>query len=568
MACFNADLTESLCCGCNFPGCWSEGYSPLACCEPSSWAFQQHELSRVRNSSWVEAQFLLCNAKEVNRCAAREAFLADPVCQAMVQYVESLPKECINEISVTSCLKGIVLLHSNMQNFASALGKPRHLVPDNDLKQCSHALMQLRSEYRRLTVAGEHRTPAPPWPMYWETNYVAMLQRCARARKRELRRLMPRAVQAFSEDALKETRVWVGKRPRIGIILAMTPKEAKFYGHTLGIWRCYCAHHRDCEVVVEWDNFLQVQDYPSNWAVDYWTGDFASKVGFTWNRWFALQRHLDAYEWVFTADPDQFISHQCFASYSLSDALREAGALGKGDADTPVIVMRDFPDFHTLNSAGVFMRGGEAARLFLEMLISRMHWKGFADFDQSSFDQTVLEFLDLWRNARDHPSDVGSRTRLQFGSVECLAKQFAWLDGSNVLEMYNACWHRYVKSFFGHYGERNNATGAPVYLLSPQSVDLNYVVGLRDTDDDPLVWHLAGRHKFVQDEHGEVYMDTLLKRFWHLDPDPNVSVPRSPEPLPAGQEPECSFWTAAAGQGDCFPGTKATDCRQDWLAMC
>ena len=38
-------------------------------------------------------------------------------------------------------------------------------------------------------------------------------------------------------------------------------------------------------------------------------------------------------------------------------------------------------------------------------------------------------------------------------------------------------------------------------------VDVNYVVGGRSTDDDPLVWHLAGRLKSQSNTQGEKFMD-------------------------------------------------------------
>lgn len=555
-------------------GCWAQDYSPATCCERDSWASKQTALILSSNRSWVDAQVLFCQASTVERCAEREAFLTDPVCQALSTYVERLPEACLSELSSTSCLKGLVLIRWNNFLYARARHSSGWETMESSSMECSRVLRNLRADHKRLDIVEKSMLPWKLKPFWFESRYVSMLKRCVRVRKDELYALLPRANYAFSRSALQEERLWVRERPRIGVILAMAKKEAHFYGHAIGIWRCYCARHRDCEIVIEWENFLKYGEYPSNYAVDHYTQDFSMKRGFAWNRWFALQRHLDTYEWVFTADPDQFISHQCFTSYSLTDALQASGALNPvGSAPPPVLVMRDFPTFQTLNSAGVFLRGGEAGRFFLSLLIGRLHWKGFADFDQSSFDQTVIEFLDLWHHgkAQDLQSPSGKKLRLKekahFMSAECLKTQYAWLDGSNILEMYNECWHRFVARMFGGFGERVMPEDAPIRFLSPEKVDINYVVGLRPQDDEPLVWHLAGKHKFVRDGTGEVYMDTLLKLFWNLSNE--TLPPRSPEPLAAGQEPDCNAWEAvAAAPGNCSPGTPIVDCRKGWLAVC
>eukprot|EP00438_Fugacium_kawagutii_P032556 Skav201092 [mRNA] locus=scaffold2562:107064:116388:+ [translate_table: standard] len=130
---------------------------------------------------------------------------------------------------------------------------------------------------------------------------------------------------------------------------------------------------------------------------------------------------------MFIATGYRFISHQCFLSYSLTDVLREAQVGSK----PPVIIMRDFPHFHTLNSAGVFFRGSEAARLFLSLLTSRMHWIGTLDFDQSAFDQSIIEFLDLWINVMRGTSDLTL-------SGGCGLLQIPWFDYSPTLEQRRA----------------------------------------------------------------------------------------------------------------------------------
>lgn len=281
---------------------------------------------------------------------------------------------------------------------------------------------------------------------FFHPGYMQMQKDCSRLRARELRKMLPKAAHAF-RSSRSEERLWVKQRPRVGVVLAVAQHEAATYAHVLSLWRCYCARHGDCEVVVEWNNFLKAWDYPTV------SSDEGRRYGLAWNRWFALQRHLEAYEWVFTADPDQFISHQCFLSYSFSDVLREA-QVAQTASEPPVIVMRDFPHFHSLNSAGVFFRGSEAARLFLSLMTSRMYWLGIADFDQTAFDQSIIEFLDLWRNAKESGSDFSH-------SAKCVRFQTPFVDSHAMTDMYLGCWHAFMQQNFGPFGARGGSRVVP-----------------------------------------------------------------------------------------------------------
>lgn len=329
-------------------------------------------------------------------------------------------------------------------------------------------------------------------------------------------------------------------------------------------------------------------------------GFMNTRIGKSWNRWFALRRHLDAYEWVLTVDPDQFPSQECFLGRSLSTVLKDAGA----DDPSVMLVMRDFPRFHTLNSAGVFLRQGSGARLFLDLLFARMYWEGVADFDQSAFDQSILEFLDLW-------SAEQFANRKAIPGSRCLIFQLAWLDGSNILERYLQCWHDRVDSLFGPFGEREYVDGAPLRLLDPRLVDINYVIGSRPQDDAPLIWHLAGKDKFYKDdETGVTVLDHYMQVLWKtaslpprstdgdsfllvvapsrgdgaLNQSSGDTAPTSAASARAaglvaagvGRGPGagvegrsvCELWAAAAEGAVCEPGTKVVDCRSGWLAIC
>ncbi|CAE8642483.1 unnamed protein product, partial [Polarella glacialis] len=423
----------------------------------------------------------------------------------MARYVASLSEECIHELTLTGCGWGIILAQWNLALYPSTAGRPMVAVFPLNVEastlQCSEVLRWLRKSYKRLQALGES---APPMPRYFEQLYSSYLKRCSARRGRELHRLLPQAAHAFSRTAMRENRLWVHTRPRIGVILALSKDHAYFYGRALGLWRCYCARHRDCEVVVEWENFLKA--YPYRLMMDE-GGHIKPTWGLSWNRWFALQRHLDAYEWVFSADPDQFVSQQCFASYSLSDALRAAGALDlpSDGGVAPVLVARDFPRFHTLNSASVFLRGGDAGKLFLSLLFSRLEVQGLSDWDQSAWDQTMIEFLDLWKHAQhwirsgDNSLQRPPLGRLpRFESTRCMEEQYLWIDSTASLDRFTQCWHDFVDELFGAFGARKWPQDAPLRLLDPETADINFVIGNRDTKDNPVFWHLAGKLKYVQ----------------------------------------------------------------------
>eukprot|EP00439_Symbiodinium_sp_Y106_P017906 s25_g2.t1 len=395
MACFNEVLTETVCCDCNFLGCWTAPYTVDVCCSAQSFAYQQSLSHMFSNSTERDASARLCDPIAARACTGKSAFLEDPDCQAMAKYAAGLPTHCVTELYATTCYPGLMIMQWNSHVYGSALTKTQRQPADRSFEECSQVLSEMRKlhgfvrRYANLDYLD--------LGTFFADGYQEMMKRCTRTRQHELRDLAPRAARALASDALRESRAWVSERPKVGVILAMSRSEASLYKNTMDIWHCYCARHKDCEVVVEWDNFLQVGQYPYVWLE---TETPTRRVGFAWNRWFALQRHLDAFEWVFTADPDQFISHECFLSFSFTDVLRQASAATPpSDGILPVVVMRDFPGFQTLNSAGVFFRGSDASRLFLSLLLGRLRWRGMLDFDQTSFDQTILEFLDLWRNA-------------------------------------------------------------------------------------------------------------------------------------------------------------------------
>merc|ERR1712129_125109 len=221
----------------------------------------------------------------------------------------------------------------------------------------------------------------------------------------------------------------------------------------------------------------------------------------------------------------------------------------------PVVVMRDFPRFHTLNSAGVFFHRGPAAEFFLKLLFDKMHFEGLPDFDQSCFDQSVIEFLDLWKASKSANQPAWKRVPLR--SSACLAHQLPELKGTNILEPYAYCWHNFVDSLLGPFGQRS-FTDSPVRFIDPEQLDINYVIGGRSWAVTPLLWHFAGKIKHERKEGGESLFDHTVKILWNMTR------------LPVGLESRhtCSSWERAAGRAVCHPGTEVVDCRKSWLAFC
>ncbi|CAE7576400.1 unnamed protein product [Symbiodinium sp. CCMP2456] len=580
MACFNEILTESLCCDCNFFECWTEPYTVDVCCLAQSFASQQSLL--FRNSTEMNASTRLCDPIAARACTTKSAFLQDPNCQTMAKYAAGLAASCVAELSRTTCYTGLVIMQWNSYVYGSALTKSQRHRADRSFEECSQVLEE-----------------------FFHDGYMAMMKRCARTRQRELRDLVPRAAHVLASDALQESRAWVSERPKVGVIMAMSSQEASLYKHTLDIWHCYCARHKDCEVVVEWDNFLPAGQYPYVW-LDSEAKTPKRRFGFSWNRWFALQRHLDAFEWVFTADPDQFISHECFLSFSFTDVLRQASAVAPpSDGVLPVVVMRDFPEFQNLHLScgGPEVRTAQALvefRYLVTLKESRCLWMD--PEDQSSFDHTILEILDLWRNAAassvlllEAPLDFltaltccgvvvgkGLTNRVRQQAVEggfLKEPHFGFQDGTPEA-VYLECWHVFargpdgerlgnsldlVASILGDFGQRKDSLHglhpAPIRFLSPEEVDINFVIGGRNVSDAPLVWHFAGALKSLIIESGDSYMDVMLKQLWQLDPDWR---------RPVSERANCSAWESYASRSvsKCSPGTPVVDCRTGWLAVC
>jgi len=379
-----------------------------------------------------------------------------------------------------------------------------------------------------------------------ERRYLHLMRRCSWTRKSELRRYIPRASSAFAPAALGSKRPWVSQKPRVGVIVAVAQKDLSFYGAVLDMWRCYCKHHGDCEVVIEPDDFLKTEEYPSQYlGGPTWT----RRYGKSWNRWYALRRHLDSFEWVMSVDPDQFMSRPCFGNVSLSSLLPDR------KESMPITIFRDFPAIHTLNSAAVFLRGGEAARLFLDLMFEKTHYSGHLDFDQSVWDVTVLEFIELWTAV-----SIGTST---WRSPWCLMLQVPYLTQKFSLDEFMECWHEVVTVNLGEYGSRQQSSH-PVRLLPPETVDINFVVGPRAIDDAPLIWHLAGQQKFQKGGDGVSYMHSFLAADWGL----NSSFVQDAFPPEANLQ--CHIWEDAwsAVASTCQPGTALVDCRHGWLAMC
>mmetsp|Transcript_96334 Transcript_96334/g.272417 ORF Transcript_96334/g.272417 Transcript_96334/m.272417 type:complete len:612 (-) Transcript_96334:143-1978(-) len=594
--CWQGGFDAHLCCTCGFPGCWPASSSSsliASCCAGESGGIAAALLDG--NTTAAEGRALLCQP-EAAKCLGKGYALTDPTCAALVQYVAGLGYQCRERITgLHQCARGIAVARWTSSRFirrrrgtgtqASATaeaasvaeataaaargesvggGKYGRLSQAASL-ECMRELTVLRETRRAYQLFFEAQEEAgtanEEFPDdAFSVGYVAHLRRCKAVRCREMHSMLEEASRAFwgsQGGAVATANSVPGAQsvasPRIGVIMALAPHESRFYARTLDVWHCYCAHHGDCEVVVETEDFLPDGAYPFNAAYDPAAeGGFRLRIGKAWNRWFALQKHLgySRYEWLFTADPDQFPSQQCFRSVPLSEALRGVGESGH-------VVVRDFADFQTLNSAGVLFRNGAPSRLFLDLLFGKMFWDGFADFDQSAFDQTVIEFQELY-----YASAPGvARDRVEFSSPYCLVRQVKWVDGKSVLQHYFSCWHEVMQGWLGPFGARKTGEG-PLRFLDPRELDLNYVAGGRSMRQTPLVWHLAGQNKHGVDlATGESVLDATLRSLWNQSQLPEGAGL-------SGERRNCRFWRGAARRSRCSPGTEVLDCRVGNLATC
>eukprot|EP00929_Paragymnodinium_shiwhaense_P065454 TRINITY_DN32803_c0_g6_i1.p1 TRINITY_DN32803_c0_g6~~TRINITY_DN32803_c0_g6_i1.p1 ORF type:complete len:598 (+),score=89.08 TRINITY_DN32803_c0_g6_i1:84-1877(+) len=565
--CWGDGYDEKLCCTCGFPACWTELDDPehavQNCCPPGS-------IARV-NRTVLEDRMLLCKP-EVRRCRNLGPERRD--CRAVATYMRSLNYECRSSINrFVECGHGVTFTgwtkwrhrgRGNWRRFLDAAQKP---VPAAQAGQatekCLEELQELRHLYLKWKTHEEDEASGVD-KTWFEQDYITHLRRCNHVRAQELKHLLGEARRAFYPEASQSSGGSLGgtpaekpikKSPRVGVVIAIAPKEESFYSRTLDMWHCYCEWHGDCEIILETEDFLKLHQYPIVRAYEPAQSQVITKVGKAWNRWYALRKHISAgdHEWLFTADPDQFISQQCYRSEPLSRALQGLDARNH-------VVMRDFARFQTLNSAGVFFRSSAPAGLFVDLMLSKLHWSGLADFDQSAFDHTVLEFQEMYFTS--HPS-VPSKD-VVMSSPLCLARQLMWVTGQFSLSPYFECWHDLLAGWLGPLGERRQKTN-PLVLVDPRTSDFNYVLGARSAADAPLVWHLAGRDKYERNHKtGESVLDELIKALWKI---------KSNSTLPKGAgfdhaKRSCRFWLGSASRRTCHPGTEILDCRVGSLAVC
>eukprot|EP00928_Gymnodinium_smaydae_P069238 TRINITY_DN5264_c2_g1_i1.p1 TRINITY_DN5264_c2_g1~~TRINITY_DN5264_c2_g1_i1.p1 ORF type:complete len:660 (-),score=80.98 TRINITY_DN5264_c2_g1_i1:328-2169(-) len=559
--CWHGGYDAEFCCECNFPGCFpGKAGARLreTCCGPST----------AINETLISYRERLCTDMMVD-CVHRGDLMYDPACREVVDYVGSLGPKCWHRVATTiqGCARGIALASWAYWRYrrphvdrsydypaSVPVGDPAsgtRVQTRGEARRCLEDLQRLRHAYKLYSLVDEEVQTSVE-PEYFKREFVAHLHTCLRARARDLKSFLDTAKSAFHgnpSDAAGATLKSTMQGPRIGVIIAVAPKDRPFYANTLDMWQCYCKRHGDCEVILDGEDFLNEEEYPEVVATDF--EGVVTKRGKAWNRWFALRRYLDRYEWLFTADPDQFISRECFRDTPLSAALRDVDASAQ-------VVMRDFARFQTLNSAGVFFRRGDGSRLFIDLLISKIYWLGLLDFDQSAFDQTVLEFVELFfTSAPDVP-----RSQVVFSSPLCLVRQSPGHDGQASLQGYFQCWHDLMEGWLGDLGNRRT-TNFPLHLVDPRTMDFNYVVGGRSRAQAPLVWHLAGRDKFMRNEDGYSVLDGMLTIMWNLTRFPNVGQNES------GTDQSCQFWVDSARDGACSGGTELLDCREGTnLAMC
>lgn len=548
-------------------------------------------LKNFSHASALQQQALLCSAgglAAASRCAMRQAVRSDQSCQDMLRYVASLSQTCIELLmQVETCAESLLLGQFLAELNAPFLWKvPQRPAKEYNTQACTLILKRLQRSLRIvLTRQGEEGLPGSE--RWYKHHYNKILKRCAVIRSHEISAMIPEARSAWSAEASKAaSQSGPDQQPKIGVVIAVNwEHNAEFYGQTLELWECYCRRHGDCELVL--DTLEMDEDsYPVLSGVDASTGHVYFRRGKEWNRWFALDRHLREFELIFTADPDQFVSRECYGT-SLSSALGAHNLSWPLDKswNGPDIIMRDFPRYHTLNSAGVFVRQSAGARLLLRLLFDKVHWYGMPNLDQSAFDHTLLEFMDLWHRAQGiHSTHFSS----SLGSASCLRHMLAipsWSEGT--FGNYAECWHDLMDSTLGAFdqgdtgsrGRRGTSIRAPLHLADPRFSDFNYVIGNRSWADRPLVYHFAGKDKHLKDEEGTTLLDSTLQNIWggaSLPPKrhPRLWARQNPSvnathPGTLKEEPSCTAWKeVAADAGACHPGTSVEDCRGGMLMFC
>ena len=269
---------------------------------------------------------------------------------------------------------------------------------------------------------------------WFQRIWAALKRRCARTRASELQAYMPEASALWPapgppREPSPSSFVPTPRLPSpIGLVIALKFRTYdSFYAHSLEAWDCYCQQHGDCRLLVDTVE-LPDEMYPQLVRKDIETGRLRLAPGKEWNRWIALARHLDAFDVAITVDPDQFPSRECLLNLSFSTVfqvfnLSMFGEVSDGLPDRPGIlpdiIMRDSQRFQTLQSTSVVFRRTRGARLFLRLLFDNMRWERLPVLDQSAFEQTVLEFLELWADASGF-ADASERVR----SATCLEALF------------------------------------------------------------------------------------------------------------------------------------------------
>lgn len=568
----------------------------------------------------LSAEKAICSGewKPVLQCTRLGAALHEHFCRDVFRFATTLSQGCADELArIPRCTRGVLLSTWASELHAPKLwGAPRilHHMPSKSQQATGNSSHNtpscLKSVYRleRMFVSVQAPTLLESFVelgAWFQRTWVRMLRRCADVRHSELRSWIARFSTIWPSNHAAQGKTTVPSchatpqtKPRIGVIMALNwARHATFYGQSIELWECYCRQHRDCSLVLHTGE-LPEHAYPLQTKVDYYSGKAKVVPGKEWNRWIALSQHLPEFDFALTVDPDQFPSGECFLGMPLQSALDRLGLAPmirpadssscqdkkRGDLE---VVMRDHPRFQRLQSTSVLVRRSPAGKLFLELVLEKMRWPGLPVLDQSAFEQTVLEFLEIWAHIRD-ASKLRGPGGSQRRSADCLIDMLPTGPGRGwQLETYVNCWHDFVEAIVGPFGDipgqrgqHAMEIGCPIFFADPRIADLSYTRGARKSNGEtPLFWHLEGRDKHYTN-NGTSLFDVWLRELWGNKDLPkrrppgkwtgvegsgdrkerHVSVPR----------PRCSGWVDAAIKfaAPCNPGTQTEDCRGGNLAVC
>eukprot|EP00929_Paragymnodinium_shiwhaense_P008598 TRINITY_DN112553_c0_g1_i1.p1 TRINITY_DN112553_c0_g1~~TRINITY_DN112553_c0_g1_i1.p1 ORF type:complete len:523 (-),score=104.89 TRINITY_DN112553_c0_g1_i1:88-1656(-) len=387
------------------------------------------------------------------------------------------------------------------------------LMIPGDMEVCSQALLPMIKAYDLLIAdegEGAFRSLTPRG--IWELVDHRRIQ-CGKLRRRELLSLkLPDGVGGGGARLLDDASP-DNSALRVGVLLAANAEMLPTYQPFINIWRCWALKH-GLSLLLETDETEVRADFrPYNWM-----------------RWIAARERLRFFDHLLVVDPDQFIVPECWNVDLIQTIAEQAGGR------LPDIVMRDIAPPQTLNDGVVLLKNSPAGHFFLAQLLAKMGWQQTIQHDQGAFDETVLELLGMEaarrgvRPGRTIEEDaafaaaveeaVESGTLLNTYDSLCSPFLFPGAPGHHDIARYSMCWWNEAERLAGGFGRRSSNI---FFFLDPRVLDVNHVVGWRNTSVPAYLYHFAGKGKnwddmldlFGMSRPDTAYCDRVLSHSEH-----------------------------------------------------